>query len=147
MGRVETLRKYGLTEDDYEWKLKEQDYKCAICRKSSSKLLVVDHDHASGRVRGLLCNHCNVRLGQCNDSPRMLAAMLVYLEDHGINFSTFDGEWEKECVKRPSLRTLIRPPPDCVSADADNDSQLNESVNDSIHHNVGSDSGIESTPD
>lgn len=56
------MKVYGLTRLDYEEILKRQNSSCAICRSASQKL-VVDHDHLTGRVRGLLCRRCNTRLG------------------------------------------------------------------------------------
>ena len=54
--------KYGITEADYNRQLKEQDYSCAICKKLASnfkKRLAVDHNHKTGKARGLLCFYCN----------------------------------------------------------------------------------------
>lgn len=53
--------KYGLLPSDIEKLRHSQDNKCALCRKESNKL-VIDHDHCTGRVRGLLCNGCNIAL-------------------------------------------------------------------------------------
>ena len=58
------LRKYGITEVQYNQKLKAQKNCCDLCgkhRKNFSRALHVDHDHASGAVRGLLCYYCNRR--------------------------------------------------------------------------------------
>lgn len=68
-GRVQQLRQYGLTCDQYDAMFAEQDGLCAICGQPERALergrirkLAVDHDHETGRVRGLLCYSCNVRL-------------------------------------------------------------------------------------
>lgn len=53
--------KYGLTIEDYNRMLKQQNNKCVICKQE--RKLVVDHDHKTGRVRGLLCNSCNRIVG------------------------------------------------------------------------------------
>ena len=52
---------YGLSQDDYVAMLEKQEYRCAICNRMER--LVVDHDHETGAVRGLLCNICNLGLG------------------------------------------------------------------------------------
>lgn len=71
-------RNYGLSVDDYFALLASQGERCAICRDLPSgriTRLVVDHDHATGRVRGLLCTSCNHMLGNAKDDPcRLLAA-------------------------------------------------------------------------
>jgi hypothetical protein len=57
-------KKYGITLAEYEQKLVEQNGCCAVCSKHKSnfkKALAVDHNHASGRIRGLLCPWCNRR--------------------------------------------------------------------------------------
>ena len=78
-------RKYGITLETYELMLRAQDYTCAICGtaavKSRNKKLVVDHCHDTGKVRGLLCNKCNVGLGQFGDNKEVLLKALAYLDD------------------------------------------------------------------
>jgi hypothetical protein len=82
--RVQVLRtRYGLTLDDYKTMLAAQGGVCAICREPSTSAwgsLHVDHDHDTGRVRGLLCEACNVGLGNFKDDPARLRAAAVYLE-------------------------------------------------------------------
>jgi hypothetical protein len=59
-------KKYGITAADYERMFAEQDGKCLICRTDKTgrwSFFHVDHDHATGKVRGLLCVSCNTRLG------------------------------------------------------------------------------------
>ncbi|HEX5997147.1 MAG TPA: endonuclease VII domain-containing protein [Jiangellales bacterium] len=72
------LRKYGITTDDYDEMVREQNGQCAICR-SSGELLHVDHCHETGRLRGLLCSHCNKGLGHFKDEPERLLAAVQYL--------------------------------------------------------------------
>jgi len=71
-------KKYGMTEADYEHLLNAQNGCCAIC--SERERLYIDHDHATGRVRGLLCNLCNLAIGKFRDSPMVLRAAAAYIE-------------------------------------------------------------------
>jgi hypothetical protein len=72
--------KYGITEQDYENMKNVQGGKCAICGKE--KLLIVDHDHESGKVRALLCYGCNVGIGQLQDSVGVLQIAIDYLNKY-----------------------------------------------------------------
>lgn len=74
-------RKYGITLADYERMLDEQGGCCAICRRPprEGSTLHVDHEHATERVRGLLCFTCNNALGDFEDDPAALRAALSYL--------------------------------------------------------------------
>src|SRR5699024_496382 len=65
--RAENLwRKYGMTLEEYELRADAQGGRCLICAKPGAQLLV-DHDHETGAVRGLLCHGCNVGLGWFKD--------------------------------------------------------------------------------
>lgn len=73
---------YGLTKTGYEDLLKAQAGGCAICgRKDSAKgrKLAVDHDHITGKVRGLLCANHNIGLGKFGDSEQLLTRAILYL--------------------------------------------------------------------
>lgn len=70
--------RYGMPAGGYESLLAEQGGHCALCGRISP--LVVDHNHVSGEVRGLLCRKCNTGLGQFNDSGDLLRAALAYLQ-------------------------------------------------------------------
>jgi hypothetical protein len=69
---------YGITVEEYYTMVEAQDGRCLTCDRETT--LVVDHDHASGVVRGLLCNNCNLALGHANDDPARLRRMAKYLE-------------------------------------------------------------------
>ena len=85
--RAQYKRKYGITVDEYEARLAAQDGRCAICRRTpgaeaaSGRFaeLFVDHDHATGAVRGLLCHGCNAGVGLLGDDPARLLAAADYL--------------------------------------------------------------------
>lgn len=70
-------RHYGITPDEYQALLTNQGGRCAICK--SHEPLVIDHDHKTHKVRGLLCDDCNVGIGKLQDSVRLLEAALSYL--------------------------------------------------------------------
>lgn len=76
---------YGMTLGDYKALLEAQGGKCAICGTTNpgkGTRLHVDHDHTSGRVRGLLCNNCNRGIGLLQDSAEVLEHALEYLKKH-----------------------------------------------------------------
>lgn len=73
------VRKYGLTLDQHAAMLRAQDGRCAICLTKPSVDLCIDHDHATGRVRGLLCGRCNKALGGFKDDQDALLRALKYL--------------------------------------------------------------------
>jgi len=75
--------KYGITFDDFKAMLKNQNYQCAICGIHQAQLvyrMAVDHDHSTGKVRGLLCRPCNHALGLLKDDPRNAARASEYLK-------------------------------------------------------------------
>ena len=71
---------YGLPAGRYEEMLASQGGVCAVCGGTEEgKVLVVDHCHATERVRGLLCNQCNFGLGAFRDTPSFLEGAIRYL--------------------------------------------------------------------
>lgn len=76
-------RKYGLSQEEYEAMLKSQDSVCAICRlpNTEGRRMSVDHNHANGKVRGLLCMTCNAGLGCFKDNENLLLAGMQYLRE------------------------------------------------------------------
>lgn len=78
--RIATLKQYDLTLDDFNLIMSDQKGCCAVCGKSSDKILHVDHDHNTGKVRGLLCHNCNTGIGHLGDDPARLRAAIKYLE-------------------------------------------------------------------
>ncbi|WP_113701923.1 endonuclease VII domain-containing protein [Nonomuraea lactucae] len=77
------LKQYGLTLADYDRMFQAQNGVCAVCRGPQvefRRFLDVDHCHATGRVRGLLCGTCNAALGAVNDDPELLEALAAYIQ-------------------------------------------------------------------
>lgn len=74
------IRTYGLAPADYDRMVAAQRGACSICGAVPSRDLDIDHCHATGAVRGLLCNRCNKVLGQVRDDIELLRAMTAYLE-------------------------------------------------------------------
>ena len=78
-------RKYGITLAQYEEMLAAQGGGCALCGKRPdeqgryTRYLHVDHCHATGKVRGLLCDRHNLMLGQWGDTPDLLRKAIDYL--------------------------------------------------------------------
>lgn len=75
--RDHLVRTYGLTEADVAAMLEAQDGLCAICRTAAA--VHVDHDHATGAVRGMLCFRCNAALGQFDEDAETLVRATRYL--------------------------------------------------------------------
>jgi hypothetical protein len=71
-------RKYGLTLEEFDALLAAQGGRCAICGKPDPDN--VDHDHVTGRVRGILCWNCNVGVGQFEDDIERFIAATTYLD-------------------------------------------------------------------
>ncbi len=77
------LRNYGITLADYGAMLEAQGGRCLLCGKphgeGRSGVLHVDHDHDTGRVRGLLCTRCNRVIGMADEDPDLLTRMASYV--------------------------------------------------------------------
>ncbi len=71
--------RYGLREEEYNRFLLKQKGKCGICEKVPDKGFHVDHCHDTGKVRGLLCPHCNLALGNFFNCPLILTKAIQYL--------------------------------------------------------------------
>lgn len=79
-------RNFGITLAEYEHMIVAQNGVCAICRKpcKTGRRLAVDHDHDTGKVRGLLCAGCNIGIGQMNEDPMRLRVAADYLESGSL---------------------------------------------------------------
>lgn len=87
--RASLLRfNYGMTLSRWDSIYTAQGGLCIICRqpRRGGKIgdigLYVDHDHATGKVRGLLCHMCNVGIGHFNEDVALLEAAIAYLKSH-----------------------------------------------------------------
>ena len=79
-------RNHNMVTDDYNKLLKLQNNLCAICGKPENRTyngkitaLMVDHDHKTGKIRGLLCHHCNIILGHMRDELYLCDKVKEYL--------------------------------------------------------------------
>lgn len=91
------LKRYGLSEAEFEAKRESQAGRCAICNGEPTgrwKTLHIDHDHKTGQVRGLLCNECNTALGMFRDSADLLRKAAEYLEQYRKMFAHEAGPEE-----------------------------------------------------
>jgi hypothetical protein len=75
-------RLYGVGLAQVEAMQRQQKGTCAVCGLEPSGPFHVDHDHKTGKVRELLCLHCNALLGHCSDSIEVLKQAIAYLERH-----------------------------------------------------------------
>ncbi len=75
--------KYEIGIEEYNEMFVKQGGRCKICKRHQtqlSKRLAVDHDHITGKVRGLLCTNCNTGLGMFKDNPENLSEAIKYLQ-------------------------------------------------------------------
>lgn len=95
----------GMTLRQYQEMWERQGGKCAICRdeivhkaafEKGRGIACVDHDHETGKVRGLLCHHCNRALGTFGDNVEGLKRALAYLE--GVDEHTYEAKSGEEDV-------------------------------------------------
>lgn len=79
--RISRIRMYGIDVDDYERMLEEQGGGCYLCGKKpeGKRALDIDHDHETGKVRGLLCSNHNRGIGLLGDDITILAKAIQYL--------------------------------------------------------------------
>jgi len=78
-------RRYGITGADADALIEQQGGICPLCQEVPRDKLKnkwhVDHDHETGRIRGMLCHHCNTALGNFRDDVKILARAIKYLEN------------------------------------------------------------------
>lgn len=80
------VRKYGITVEQFDEMLREQNYRCACCDTiwpgGKYNRMNVDHDHITGRIRGLTCHACNTAIGGLSDDVPGLIRAVNYLKRH-----------------------------------------------------------------
>jgi len=80
--------RYGISLNDFNRLLKKQNSKCKICRlkevakatQNKIKSLSIDHNHTTGKIRGLLCQNCNAGIGLFKENINLLKKVINYLE-------------------------------------------------------------------
>jgi hypothetical protein len=83
--RKYTIKRHGITEEQYKLTFEKQEGKCAICDRHQDELktkLHIDHDHRTNKIRGLLCFKCNSLLGYANDNIILLQKAIEYLKNN-----------------------------------------------------------------
>jgi hypothetical protein len=84
--RRRTLRTYGLTQEEWDRLIALQGNACAVCKTTQpggrGERWHIDHDHVTGQVRGLLCQLCNVGIGNLRDDPQIIMAAAQYVTAH-----------------------------------------------------------------
>lgn len=99
-GVRQMFKRYGITPADFRLYLAAQKNRCAICKSILElKTRTIDHDHSTGKVRGLLCRHCNTGLGCFRDDQSSLRRAIKYLaknqttqETHSPQLQLVEGE-------------------------------------------------------
>jgi len=87
------LKKYGITPKEYQNIFKRQNGKCALCKKfpDKHKCLMVDHNHSTGKVRGLLCKSCNFLVGTFEKRMALLMEAGRYLQSFETGGAKYDS--------------------------------------------------------
>ena len=89
--------KYNITMEEYYDLYEKQGGRCAGCGRITGEAgwkLSVDHDHITGRIRGLLCVDCNLAVGSAKDSPIVLRQLALYLERDNPDLNDDQYNWE-----------------------------------------------------
>jgi hypothetical protein len=82
------MRIYGITTEEYDLILESQGGVCAICGQVQNPIerpFAIDHNHTTGKVRGLLCNNCNLILGHARDNTYILENAIHYLKENDLD--------------------------------------------------------------
>ena len=78
--------KYGLSKTEYDNLLLSQNNRCAICKEpldsQNPHNVIIDHNHLTGKIRGILCRKCNLAIGQLRDNPEYAYNAFLYLKEN-----------------------------------------------------------------
>lgn len=104
---------FGVNYNQYQIMLEQQQHRCFICGEkeiASGRILSVDHDHETGRVRGLLCTNCNTALGKLKDNVTFLEKAILYLQrEYNVPVAEEEGYFIPH-TERPNWRRIVRTP-------------------------------------
>lgn len=78
---------YGISPEDYEEMVNKQHGRCKACGQKPEKRLVIDHNHSTGKVRGLLCANCNCALGHLKEDVERCHGLIRYILEHAVRCS------------------------------------------------------------
>jgi hypothetical protein len=120
-------KRYGITPEDYDRLLEKQNHSCGSCgrtKPSGHGRFHVDHCHTTGKVRGLLCHHCNNGIGNLGDTYQSLQSAAYYLSQ--FEPTLFPGIWKRIA---PKISSSISAPFDLETQRGCSDSRsLKETV-------------------
>lgn len=95
MVKANRIRKYGLDPVSFDNMFLAQNGKCGVCKVVLLEP-AIDHDHLTGKVRGLLCSTCNSGIGLLKDDPAILLEAVNYLLKHKVDgVATINGKTYK----------------------------------------------------
>jgi hypothetical protein len=103
-------QKFGINRDQYEVMLNQQNGVCAICNEYEivpNRSLSVDHDHNTGKVRGLLCSNCNPGIGKFKEKIELLEKAVEYLKrDYNVP-SALETHKDIPRDERPNWKRIV----------------------------------------
>lgn len=84
LNKQRVLRRFGISEAEWDERYARQNGRCALCdgQRRGYRELAVDHDHVTGKIRALLCQDCNLGIGQLKDDPDLLERAAAYIRHH-----------------------------------------------------------------
>lgn len=106
-------KQFNLNNNQYQLMLEQQDHCCFICNEKEGvegRVLSVDHDHATGKIRGLLCTNCNTALGKFKDNIDYLKKAIKYLQRNYTVPSVGETIYFIPHEERPNWKRIIKTP-------------------------------------